>query len=185
MLHGTVEGGGEEKAYADFVEGLFHDVGFDIEVKAEVFEAVGTATASGAGAVAVFGDNGTGTGSDKGDGSGDIEGDAAVAAGTDGVEGIGDEGLDACGAATHGTGSTGDFGDGFTFGGHSGEDGGDLCFIEVAGEDRVEEIGGFGFGEVGAGDKFGEERGKLHGGSCIYEFRSVLSLRCEEWRTCR
>jgi len=86
VLHGAVQTLGEQKADARLPDALFDDFRRCGDVDAHRFEDVGAATTAGNGAVAVLGNGQAGPGYDQGGGSGDVEGVAAVTAGSAGVD---------------------------------------------------------------------------------------------------
>ena len=86
VLHGGVDGGGEQEADADFADGARGIVRRHVDADAPGFQQVGAAALAGDGAIAVLGDVDAGAGHhERGDG-GDVKGVGAVAAGAAGIE---------------------------------------------------------------------------------------------------
>ena len=108
-----------------------------LEVDAERFEEVGTATEAGEGAVAVFGDAETCSGGNEGGDGGDVEGTGEITAGAAGVEErFGGDGR-GVGGGTEGAGGTGQFVGSFAFQMERDEESGDLGFRRLAFENGL------------------------------------------------
>ncbi len=157
-----------------FPEGFGRVFGVEVYRDAEGFEDISGAALGGDGTVAMLGDGGSGGCGYECGGGGDIEGAAGIAAGAAGVDQsqtlfIGE--WDGSGGSSHGVDKAGNFGGGFTAGGESPEEGGDLDVGELAGEDAFHEFARLYAGENGAAfdDQF-EVRLERH---CLKGSRAV------------
>src|SRR5581483_4354323 len=109
---------------------------------AEGIQDVGGAAAGGDGAVAVLGYLGAGSSRDQGCGGGDVEGAAAIAAGSAGVDDggallVGER--QGSGEGAKGLGEAGDLGGGFPASGHGAEQRREFHFGNRAGENTLHE----------------------------------------------
>ena len=125
VTHCGVEGLGEHVAYADFVDATGDRLGSKLDVCSQGLQNIGAAAGTGGGAVAVFGYFQPGPRGDKGGGGGDVEGVAAVAAGTDSVDQRPVH-FHSQGELTHDAGHAGEFPGGLALQPQCGEEGAKL-----------------------------------------------------------
>jgi len=113
MLHGWMIGRGEHEAKPDFVDATGDLFGAKVDAYSKGFKDIGTPTAAGSGAIAMFGNDCPCCGGENTGGSGYVEGTGTVTTGTTGIEGMLAFQMDLYSLVAHNTGQTGNFLNGF------------------------------------------------------------------------